>query len=210
MKRILIIVLTAILLGNPMFCYAESLEDPIFNEQETEYSEGSYGDDEVTEDGANEDGQSPTNLRDVMQDYGENGMVSEEDASNPNISFIESLISYVVSGVIIIIFLCTFIMTVLDLIYISIPFSRNILLKTNEAKGEGAEPEKKQFVTHEAIYLVQNKESLSNNILVEYFKKRTINIILIVVIVMLLIGSSVITNTGLNIGLMFLKMIKGL
>lgn len=208
MKRILIIVLTAILLGNPMFCYAESLEDPIFNEQETEYSEGSYEDGEADE--SDEGEQSPTNLRDVMQDYGENGMVSEEDASNPNITFIESLISYVVSGVIIIIFLCTFIMTVLDLIYISIPFSRNILLKTNEAKGEGAEPEKKQFVTHEAIYLVQNKESLSNNILVEYFKKRTINMILIVVIVMLLIGSSVITDTGLNIGLMFLKMIKGL
>lgn len=208
MKRILIIVLTAILLGNPMFCHAESLEDPIFNEQETEYEEGSYEDDEADE--SNEGEQSPTNLRDIMQDYGENGMVSEEDASNPNISFVESLISYVVSGVIIIIFLCTFIMTILDLIYISIPFSRNILLKTNEAGEEGTEPEKKQFVTHEAIYLVQNKESLSNNILVEYFKKRTINMILIVVIVMLLIGSSVITDTGLNIGLMFLKMIKGL
>ena len=208
MKRIIIIVLTAILLGNPMFCYAESLEDPIFNEQETEYSEDSYEDDEVDE--SDEGEQSPTNLRDIMQDYGENGMVSEEDASNPNISFVESLISYVVSGVIIIIFLCTFIMTVLDLIYISIPFSRNILLRTNEAGEEGAKPEKKQFVTHEAVYLVQNKESLSNNILVEYFKKRTINMILIVVIVMLLIGSSVITDTGLNIGLMFLKMIKGL
>lgn len=167
-------------------------------------------------------------LTDAMRDQA--GKEANTDIMNAGTSIISSVLGFITSIGVYLLIAGQFIMTMLDIIYITMPFLRGLLLG-NGLSGravpnvkEGSEIEDKNGVTRVGIdwskrCFISNdlKSLLSSNSayaygrvgisIVEYLKKRAFSIILVVLLIMLVVVSNIFVNTGMNVGMGILKMI---
>ena len=134
----------------------------------------------------------------------------------------------IVSVAVVLMFAAIFIITAIDLFYIVVPPARQLLL--SKAKESGMSFETKQNATEDksvigkGLQLVSDQLKLTVNefdcdnsrisadnkgFLLSYLKKRSVSMILLAVCVMLLLGSSIFTDFGWNVGKAILSKLLG-
>lgn len=175
-------------------------------------------------------------LTDAIKSAKDSSILDEEDSKTVgrlggNIS---SAAGNVTSFLIYVMFAFCFVTSAFDLLYISAPPLRPVLWNrssgvaqtqnfgsSNGMQGQqynnnqlgqsqqGEQSKKWCLVSDELKYVMNYQNNMPQKALImSYFKKRAYAVIVIVVVVFLLIGSSVFTDFGLNIGEMLLSFVK--
>lgn len=142
--------------------------------------------------------------------------------ANQTLSPLKSLIGNITGGILVLVFICVFAMTALDLLYITVPPLRGIMYKGDQGGqmgGQLAPTHSLQLISDEAKYCVMtlsggNQQGMNTpmgmpmkSVIGEYFKKRVIFMILLAVSAIVL-TSSVLLGTGVNLAKYFLKILE--